>query len=124
MERKSRENLEAARLLLGLIEPCTNAGTSRAYYAAYLACWLAMVDRGTLVPMTPRGRYFSHKDLPGQARDCGLLSEDQADDLAFLETQRVLADYSEEDVTHEVSHQCLQLACYLVDHLLGDEDAP
>jgi hypothetical protein len=124
MERKSLENLEAARLLLDLSEPCTNAGSSRAYYAAYLACWFAMVGRGAQVPITPRGRYFSHKALPGQARAYGLLSEDQADDLAFLETQRVMADYSEEDVTHEVSRQCLQIACYLVDHLLGEEDAP
>lgn len=40
-ERKAWENLEAAeRLLQG--EPSPNAAASRAYYAAYQACWVAM----------------------------------------------------------------------------------
>ena len=107
MWRKAQENLEAARALLGLDEPCSNAATSRAYYAAYLACWTLMVDRGHQPPTSRRGTYFSHKELPEQAQSAGVLDEDEREQLEFLEGQRVLADYYQEDVTATVARECL-----------------
>ena len=120
MDRKAHENLEAARLLLAQEHACTNAAASRAYYAAYQACWAAMVDRGIPVPQTERGEYFPHKMLPSQARRAGLFrDEDEQEDLIFLESQRVVADYSQEDVTLRSSRECLGIATRLVNCLLS-----
>jgi hypothetical protein len=118
MERKAHENLVAARVLLEG-DPCTNASISRAYYSAYQACWAALVERGKPVPETPRGRYFPHKELPALARASGVLSDDEQDDLEYLEGSRVLADYGEDDLGAAAARECLGLANRLVYKLLG-----
>jgi hypothetical protein len=63
MERKAWENLAAARTLLQGEEPCPNAAASRAYYAAYHACWVAMVEAGNEPPeVRPGSVYFPHAE--------------------------------------------------------------
>jgi uncharacterized protein (UPF0332 family) len=114
MERKAQENLEAARALLGLDEPCTNAATSRAYYAAYHSCWALMADAGRRPPTTERGTYFSHKELPEQAKLAGVLNDEESELLEFLEGQRVVADYFFEDVTANVARDCVRSAEMIV----------
>lgn len=117
MEKKALENLEAARVLLGQDDACTNAATSRAYYAAYHACWALMEDRGHDVPITNRGRYFGHKDLPGHAHDAAVLSLNEAEQLEFLESQRVVADCYQEDVSARIARDCVVAAEALVARL-------
>ena len=94
-KRKARENLEAAERLLGG-DPCPNAAASRAYYAAYQACWEMLRRRGIEPPeVRPEKRYFPHRELPGLTLRHGVLDTEAASDLRFLETARVSADYDD-----------------------------
>jgi hypothetical protein len=121
MERKARENLEAAtRLLEG--DPVTNASASRAYYAAYHAVWCAMVDAGHDVPEVGGRRYFPHRCLPDEARRAGILDAERADDLVYLRDVRIRADYRLDDVEHATSQACVIDARRLIGELLGDEE--
>lgn len=117
MERKARENLEAARQLVDADEPSTNAATSRAYYAAYLACWTLLTDRGIEPEETAQGRYFRHKRLPDLVVEEGVLSEAEGRLLAQLEALRVLADYYPEDISKKMAERCVADATHLVRHL-------
>ena len=110
MERKAQENLDAARMLVAGDELCTNAAASRAYYAAYQACWVLMEEAGHQVPQTGRGSYFPHKELPELARTAHVLTDEDSEALAFLESQRVIADYFRDDLTLEVTSICLERA--------------
>jgi uncharacterized protein (UPF0332 family) len=124
MERKAWENLEAARLLLQGEDPCPNAAASRAYYAAYQACWAAMVRKKGIEPpeVRPGSTYFRHPDLPHEAREAGVLNERESKVLADLCDLRVAADYYEDvDVTVEEVREALQRADPLVRRLLEDE---
>ncbi|HYO66006.1 MAG TPA: HEPN domain-containing protein [Archangium sp.] len=123
MDRKAWENLAAARLLLQGEEPCSNAAASRVYYAAYQACWAAMVEEGLEPPeVRPGSTYFPHADLPHEARQAGVLDERESQALADLYDLRVTADYYEdEDVTAEDVAGALQGADALVRSLLGEE---
>lgn len=120
MERKAQENLDAARMLVAGEEVCTNAAASRAYYAAYHACWVLMEDAGHQVPQTARGTYFPHKELPELARRAQVLTDEDSEALAFLESQRVVADYFREDLTLEVTVSCVERAERLVGLLSGE----
>ena len=83
MERKAWENLAAARVLLEVEDPCPNAAASRAYYAAYHACWHAMNEAGITTPEVRAGiYYFLHDPLPYEARRAGVL-DDQASEGLF-----------------------------------------
>lgn len=118
---KSRENLSAAKLLLGS-DDHLNACVSRAYYAAYQACWSAMVVEGhEPTPSDRGGAYFRHATLPKEAREVGVLNADQSIDLGLLERWRVVADYWDDLLTKEQA----KLACDLADGLVNalvDED--
>lgn len=122
MEQKAKENLGAAKALLLVGDEYTNAATSRAYYAAYLACWTLLVDQGHQPRTTDRGTYFPHKELPDLAQNAGVLTDDERDQLEFLESQRVVADYYRDDVTARIAHDCLESAERFVMRL--DEGAP
>ena len=120
MERKARENLEAARVLLTQEDPCTNAATSRAYYAAYQACWSAMNDAGRAAPeVRPGVVYFPHSDLPGEAVAAGILTNEQASDLETLAILRSWADYGADDITLEQAAWSVSVAEGLVGFLVG-----
>jgi uncharacterized protein (UPF0332 family) len=122
MERKARENLEAARLLLEGEDHCPNSSISRAYYAAYHACWDAMVDAGHPVPEVRRSvRYFHHQTFPQEVCDAGVLDEQQAGDLDYLYNQRIKADYYEDDVTLEEARAALKVSEALVHRLLEEQ---
>lgn len=118
LDRKAEENLDAARLLLDREDPLPNAACSRAYYAAYQACWVAMTDRGIEVPERASGRYFDHKNLPFEAAREGLLTDDEREDLEELESQRVVADYHDDELTAEQAKPMLLNAEKLLGKLL------
>ena len=122
MEREAQENLIAARALLEREDPCTNAATSRAYYAAYQACWTRMLDADHKPAATDRGSYFLHKELPGQARAAGVLSPEESEELEFLESQRVVADYYRDDVTELTAQESVASAQRLVARMLGGSE--
>ena len=120
MADKAWENLEAAERLLEGTAPCTNASTSRAYYAAYQACWAAMVSAGHSVPTLAAGAYFPHKTLPTLAEDASVLDDLRAEDLRLLEGRRVKADYFEDRVSEAEADDSHVIAKELVSGLLPD----
>jgi uncharacterized protein (UPF0332 family) len=122
MERKAWENLAAARVLLDDEEPCPNAAASRAYYAAYHACWHAMNEVGIPTPeVRPSVYYFVHDSLPYEARRAGVLDEQASEGLYDLVRLRVAADYLEEDLTVELARKALETATAIVRWVLGEE---
>jgi uncharacterized protein (UPF0332 family) len=122
MERKAWENLAAARVLLEVEDPCPNAAASRAYYAAYHACWQAMNEAGIPTPQVRPGvYYFLHEPLPQDALDVGVLDRDASKVLDWLVDLRVAADYTVDDVTVDLVRQALEAATRFVRCLLGEE---
>jgi uncharacterized protein (UPF0332 family) len=124
MERKAWENLAAARVLLEIEDPCPNAAASRAYYAAYHACWHAMNEVG--VPTSevrPGVYYFLHEPLPGDALAVGVLDPQASEELGWLANLRVAADYVADDLTVELVRKALETASSFVQRLLGEETA-
>jgi uncharacterized protein (UPF0332 family) len=124
MERKAWENLAAARVLLDVEDPCPNAAASRAYYAAYHACWHAMNEAGFPTPeVRPGVYYFLHEPLPYEARRSGVLDEQASEGLYDLVQLRVAADYLEEELTVERANKALETATAIVRRVLGEEPA-
>ncbi|WNG36301.1 HEPN domain-containing protein [Archangium violaceum] len=124
MERKAWENLAAARVLLDVEDPCPNAAASRAYYAAYHACWHAMNEAGIPTPEVRSGvYYFLHEPLPYEAHRTGVLDDRASQGLFDLRELRIAADYLEEDVTVEEAREALEAATVIVQHVLGEEPA-
>jgi uncharacterized protein (UPF0332 family) len=122
MERKAWENLAAARVLLDDEDPCPNAAASRAYYAAYHACWFAMNEAGIPTPeVRPGVYYFIHEPLPYEASQAGVLENWASEWLFDLRELRVAADYLEEDVTVDEAREALEAATTIVRHVLGEE---
>lgn len=120
MERKARENLSAARVLAQADDPCPNAAVSRAYYAAYQACWVGMEDGGR--HPDPNDGYFKHATFPADARANRVVDADQEAGLEELRDMRVQADYYRDDITQERALECVELATELVVAMLGGED--
>ena len=122
MERKAWENLSAARVLLENEDPCPNAAASRAYYAAYHACWHAMNEAGIPTPeVRPGVYYFLHEPLPGDAIEVGVLDEQASKVLRWLAQLRVEAGYVVDDLTVELVREALDMATGFVRRLLGEE---
>jgi len=122
MQWKARENLSAAKLLLGADDAHFNACVSRAYYAAYQACWAAMVVEGhEPTPSARGGAYFRHATLPKEAREAAVLNAQESKDLELLEQWRAVADYWNDSLTKELATQACGLAARLVNALV-DED--
>jgi len=122
MERKAWENLDAARALLGLEDPCPNAAVSRAYYAAYHACWFAMNEAGYETPEARPGVfYFHHGDLPSEACEAGVLDTRASDALEQLRIWRVRADYFQDELTVQQAELAVGTADVFVRRLLGEE---
>jgi uncharacterized protein (UPF0332 family) len=123
-DEKARENLEAAARLLpdedGVMDACTNAAGSRAYYAAYLA----VADTAQRLGQTfTNGKelYYRHASLPDDAFHWGILDEDRCDDLRWLYDLRIKADYYEDQVNLEEASQALVVARELVLAVLSEE---
>ena len=111
MERKAKENLEAAERLLAGPDPCPNAATSRSYYAAYQACWELLGRKGVEPPeVRPAEVYFPHREMPDLALRKGVIDSQAASGLRFLEGARVSADYDEagslDVATAEIAQRC------------------
>lgn len=122
MERKAWENLAAARVLLDVEDPCPNAAASRAYYAAYHACWHAMNEVGISTPEVRLGvYYFLHDPLPRDAFEVGVLDLQASKDLGWLAELRVAADYVMDDLTVELVREAVNIAASIVQRLLGEE---
>ncbi|KFA88358.1 HEPN domain-containing protein [Archangium violaceum] len=122
MERKAWENLSAARVLLEIEDPCPNAAASRAYYAAYHACWHAMNEVGIPTPeVRPGVYYFLHEPLPRDAVAVGVLDEQASDALDWLVQLCVVADYLVEELTAELARDALEMATSFVRRLLDEE---
>jgi uncharacterized protein (UPF0332 family) len=130
VDRKARENLAAAQLLLDQVEPCPNAATSRAYYAVYHALWASLEESGEQAPeVRPGIRYYPHtpsqlnESITEVAERCSLLSADEATDVEVLRDFRVKADYEVDDVVVEEAQTCLKTARAIVDRLIETEGA-
>ena len=122
MERKAWENLSAARVLLEIEDPCPNAAASRAYYAAYHACWHAMNEAGIPTPeVRPGVYYFLHDPLPYEARQARVIDDWASEELLELRELRIAAEYQEEDVTVDEAREALDAATAIVRHVLGEE---
>jgi len=93
MKSKALENLRAARDLLESETPSPNAAATRAYYAAYHACWYRLQEDGYETPEYGGRRYWRHDSFPREILKAGILDEDGADDVSFLYSKRVTADY-------------------------------
>ena len=124
MDRKARENLSAARLLmLDENDPSPNAAVSRAYYAAYQACWVRLVEAEVPVPeVRPGIMYFRHDGFGELARSAGVLNTAQKQELDILHSTRVTADYQEEETDFGHARSCVEAATQLVNDLLGEDE--
>jgi uncharacterized protein (UPF0332 family) len=124
MERKAWENLTAARVLLEVEDPCPNAAASRAYYAAYHACWHAMNEAGIPTPeVRPGVYYFLHDPLPYEAHEAGVIDDPASQGLLDLRELRVAADYLDEELTVDHARKALETAKVIVQQVLGEEPA-
>jgi hypothetical protein len=109
-------------VLLEHEEPCPNAAASRAYYAAYQACWHAMNEAGVPTPeVRPGVSYFLHEPLPRDAIRVGVLDGQSGEVLGWLADLRVAADSVVDDVTVELVTEALEMATSFVRRLLGEE---
>jgi hypothetical protein len=72
------------------------------------------------VPFGSSG-YFKHDELPSTARQHGVLTDDESDDLIVLRDRRVKADYFEDDVDLDEANQAHKIASELVQGLLTEE---
>jgi uncharacterized protein (UPF0332 family) len=121
VDRKARENLVAAKLLLDREDPCTNAAASRAYYAAYHALWSLLEESGEEAPeVRPGARYFphqaggEHESIADAADRCRALTSEEILDLERLWDFRVKADYHPDDVVAEEAQACIETAIAIV----------
>ena len=120
-DEKARENLEAAGRLLPNERSAyawPNASASRAYYAAYLA----VADRARQLGAeytADREDYYRHDDLPADGIRWGILEPDAGDDLAWLRSLRIKADYREDQVSLEEASEAVEVASSLLSRLLG-----
>jgi uncharacterized protein (UPF0332 family) len=119
MRTKALENIRAATSLLEKGTPFPNAATTRAYYAAYHACWSRLSADGYEPP--PSG-YWPHKTFADEILKAGIVNEDTSESVAFLYSRRVIADYFPDDIDLEEALR-LTAAARDVLHSLGI-DAP
>ena len=125
LDEKARESLEAVERLLhtgeaGEQDALLNAAASRAYYAAYQAVVDAAIRDQR--PMEPGKSYHRHDTLPDRAVRWQLLTEDLGEQLFFLQSLRVKADYFEDQIDHEEASQAAEAAVAIVNGLLKRGD--
>ncbi|MBI5480558.1 MAG: hypothetical protein HY906_17000 [Deltaproteobacteria bacterium] len=121
MERKACENLSAAGTLANLEDPCPNAATTRAYYAAYQAVWSRLAPGVNDVPeVRPGVRYYKHDEVGSLAQDRRVLDRDLVLLFEDLREARVKADYFVDDCTQADALEHVQNAKVIVESLLGE----
>jgi|GEM_PF-2231957 len=121
MERKSCENLAAAGTLANLDDPCPNAATTRAYYAAYQAVWSKLEERNVPVPeVRPGVVYFKHDEVAPLAQEHRLFDQRLALRFEDLREARVKADYYLDGCTQDEAREHVQSAKMIVESLLGE----
>ncbi len=118
MKTKALENIRAAKSLLEAAIPFPNAATTRAYYAAYHACWFRLSADGYEPP--PTG-YWPHKFFADEILKAGIVNEDAADSVALLYSRRVIADYFPDDIDPEEALSLTREARSIL-RLLGIEE--
>lgn len=120
LDEKARENLEAAGRLLpddaSEREPLNNASASRAYYAAYLA--IAHEAQARDLAFTGRRAYYRHDRFPEDARGAGIVDDATAEDLRWLYTLRIKADYYADQVNLEEASEAFGVAEAIVERVL------
>jgi uncharacterized protein (UPF0332 family) len=107
MRRKAIENLRAAGDLLSSETPSPNAAATRAYYAAYHACWYRLQEEGYDPPPRAGGRYWRHDSFPREILRAGIADEENSENVRFLYSKRVIADYFPDEIAPD---EALQLA--------------
>ena len=98
MKLKAAENLRAANDLLHAEIPSPNAATTRAYYAAYHACWYRLQEEGYETPEHSGRRYWRHDSFSREILKAGIVDEENSDAVAFLYSKRVTADYYPDEI--------------------------
>lgn len=120
---KARESIEAAERLLpdesGDRDALSNAAASRAYYGAYLAVADRAQRSGREMTSHDRG-WYRHDSLPSDARAWGILDDDDAEALAWLQGMRIKADYWEDQVSLEEASAAFTEARRIVATLLDE----
>jgi uncharacterized protein (UPF0332 family) len=120
VERKACENLSAASTLANLEDPCPNAATTRAYYAAYQAVWSKLEENDVPVPeVRPGVEYFKHDEIGPLAQEYQLFDRGLAVLFEDLREARVKADYYADDCTQDEAREYVQNAKVIVESLLG-----
>jgi uncharacterized protein (UPF0332 family) len=120
VERKACENLSAASTLANLDDPCPNAATTRAYYAAYQAVWSKLEEHDVPVPVVRPGvEYFKHDEIGPLAQEHQLFDRRLAVLFEHLRAARVKADYYLDDCTQDLARTYVQNAKVIVESLLG-----
>lgn len=113
MKEKALENLRAAETLV--VVPLPNAAATRAYYAAYHACWHTAEHQGYEVPEHDgRRRYWRHDVFPTDMLRFGILDEDRKEVLEQLYEKRIVADYYEDEITREEAVELTRQARSLI----------
>ncbi|MGE5345704.1 MAG: HEPN domain-containing protein [Acidithiobacillales bacterium] len=107
MRRKAIENLRAARDLLRAEIPSPNASATRAYYAAYHACWHRLQEEGYETPEQSGRRYWRHDSFPREILRAGIVDEENSETVEFLYSRRVIADYFPDEIAPD---EAVQLA--------------
>ncbi len=121
MKQKALENLQAARLLTAQVPPLSNAAVSRAYYAAYHACWHVLENQGYEVPDHDGRRYWRHDTFPIEALRAGVVDEDGREAMEELYAARLTADYFEDDLLAEQALHLVARARSLIDSVRLEE---
>ena len=108
---------------MGLDDPCPNAATSRAYYAAYQALWSKLEERGEEAPEVRRGViYFPHDEVARLAQTAQVLDRNLAVLFDELREARTKADYyAADDCSQEEAQEHVRNAQELVMALIGSE---
>jgi uncharacterized protein (UPF0332 family) len=115
MDHKARQNLAAAEVLIA--QGFFDSTASRAYYAVYLAGWSWLTGAGK----EPYEGHWAHRAMPKLLHDFEALGDDQREDMKFLYTQRVKADYYKDAIEQAEAQETLSIARALLDELLETE---
>ena len=123
MIEKARENLKAAGCLTE--KGFSNAAASRAYYAAYQACWWALERAGEKAPESRSGEnWWPHKTISGRSRivleDFGIDDEEDFDNILLF--RRIKADYDPDPVLECEVRECVEIAEDLLGRVCGGGD--
>jgi hypothetical protein len=98
--------------------PLPNAAATRAYYAAYHACWYALENQGYPVPNRNGKMYWPHDTFADETLRLGLLDDDESESLAALYSARVLADYFPDGLSPEQARELAVSARAIIDRVL------